>query len=65
MIGPILTGIGKAIYWGLGAAQTAGEVFGAARRLVHQARTGRIAHTPEEARQIRLNAKGPQSPKMR
>lgn len=65
MIGPLLTGAGKAIYWGLGAAQAVGEIFSAAHAMVTAARRGRVPHTPEEKRQIRLNAKGPQSPKMR
>lgn len=65
MIGPLFTGIGKAIYWGLGAVQAAGELYGATRAMVNAARRGRIPHTPEEAKRIKLNAKGPQSPKQR
>jgi hypothetical protein len=65
MIGPLLTGVGKAIYWGLGAVQAAGELLGATRSMVNAARRGRIPHSPEEKRQLELNAKGPQSPKMR
>lgn len=63
MIGPLFTGIGKAIYWTLGAAQAVGEIFGATRSMVTAARRGRVPHSPEEKRQIKLNAKGPQSPK--
>ncbi len=65
MIGPLLTGIGKAIYWGLGAIQAAGEIFSATKTMVNAARRGRIPHSPEEQKRIKLNAKGPQSPKQR
>jgi len=57
--------VGVGIYWGVGALQAAGEVFGATKQLVDAARRGRIPHSPEEARKLKLNAKGPQSPKMR
>lgn len=69
----VLTAIARGIYWTLGLLQGAGEVIGAGKRLVKQAKRGKLPHRPgpndtdpiplERQRQIRLNAKGPQSPK--
>lgn len=69
----VLTVIARGIYWSLGLLQEAGEVIGAGKRLVKAARQGRLPHRPgpndtdpiplEVQRRIRLNAKGPQSPK--
>lgn len=42
----ILTAIARGIYWTLGLVQGAGEVIGAGRRLVKQARRGKLPHRP-------------------
>ena len=67
----LLTAIARGIYWTLGVLQGAGEVIGAGKKLVKQARQGKLPHGPNDTdpipldvqRRIRLNAKGPQSPK--
>lgn len=42
----ILTVIARGIYWTLGLVQGAGEVIGAGKRLVKQARKGKLPHRP-------------------
>lgn len=39
--------LGRAIYWTLGAIQGMGELFGATRRLVREARKGVVPHVDD------------------
>lgn len=66
----VLTVIARGIYWTLGVLQGAGEVIGAGKKLVKQARQGKLPHKgPNDTdpiplhQQRKLQAKGPQSPK--
>lgn len=43
----MLRAIGRALYWTLGGIQSVGELFGACRRLVREARKGIVPHVDD------------------
>lgn len=50
----VLTVIARGIYYGLGAVQALGEVIGAGKKLVREARRGRVPHEVDETDPIPL-----------
>ncbi len=61
----LLTVIARGIYWSLGAVQALGEVVGAGRKLVREARRGKLPHEVDETAPIPLGqpSKLPPPPK--